>query len=382
MAILPPECVTQTQPHIVLNAPSIDSSTTATTPTVNIQNMLANPDFPPRASSASPQQRKMSEFSQDLLNPGTFHRVNPNTGTGSSSRLFKKIEEMMDLSSPYNHYRCLSPSESNLLQYGGSINLHNLSCMGGNLNIPQSSMMMLPFGSNSYQQQVTPSAGDNSRGSDAILTTQKSVTDHTSSAANCCVPGSGRLLRRQFSLDKDDTSSSSVRNANNNGSISNKLANTASRPMSKQNIIFGDPEHSSMPSINQQMPPPSLANKIQQQTARALGKQNSSSISQDLEKIEESPLSPRQPTPLAESHGDSVRGGNGGPSTQSSLSNSIPFIDSGGSCSSSVSMIPNTMATQHIGPWANVSGSQMSDSVCDTIEISANAESMRQQQNR
>lgn len=152
---------------------------------------------------ASPQPRKLPEISSDsLLNP-CFSRVVPTSSTsagGSASRLYKRIEEIIDLSSPYNHYKCLSPSESNLSQFYDGKFIHK---------------------------------NDNK-------------------------PGSTRLLRRQFSLDRED--------------------GTAMQHLSKSSILEVPVLHETRLSPKVQLP--------------RLHNQNSTSISQDLEKIEEIPLSP------------------------------------------------------------------------------------------
>lgn len=153
---------------------------------------------------ASPQPRKQPELSSEsLLNPTFFNRVVPTTSAsagGSASRLYKRIEEIIDLSSPYNHYKCLSPSESNLSQfYDGKFILKN-----------------------------------------------------------DVKPGSTRLLRRQFSLDRED--------------------GTAMQHLSKPSIL-------EVPVLQETR----LSPKVQ---LPRLHNQNSTSISQDLEKIEEIPLSP------------------------------------------------------------------------------------------
>lgn len=164
-----------------------------------------------KSSSISPQQRKLSELSQDgLLNPANFNRLNPSSSGGSVNRLFRRIEDMMDLSSPYNHYKCLSPSESNLVQ-----------C----------SDIKMQYNTNS-----------------------KFDTNNR--------PGSTRLLRRQFSLDKDDAAAIS---ASNQKQINIEIF------QEKCNLM------------NQM---------VKSQQPRVLHKQNSSSVAQDLEKIEEIPISP------------------------------------------------------------------------------------------
>lgn len=125
-------------------------------------------EFQAKASTPSPQQRKFSEIQEytGLLSAmGSITRMNPSpTGSNASSRFFKKIEEMIDLSSPYNHYKCLSPSETNLTQFADT-------------RIHAFSQLQQP------QQRV----------------------------ADINKPGSGRLLRRQFSLDKGKYTSVSER---------------------------------------------------------------------------------------------------------------------------------------------------------------------------
>lgn len=153
---------------------------------------------------ASPQPRKLPEISSDsLLNPTTVFSRIPTTSAstgGSASRLYKRIEEIIDLSSPYNHYKCLSPSESNLSQFYDGKFIHK---------------------------------SDNK-------------------------PGSTRLLRRQFSLDRED---SIVHQQN-----------------LKTSVLEIPVLHENRLSPKGQLP--------------RLHNQNSTSISQDLEKIEEIPLSP------------------------------------------------------------------------------------------
>lgn len=132
--------------------------------------------------------------------------TSPTSSANSANKLYKKIEELIDLSSPYNHYRCLSPSESNLTQ---------------------------------------------------CITTESRYA-YSGSTRNESRPGSSRLLRRQFSLDRDDTS----------------LSQTY-----KQNLEI--PSH--------QEPRTSPTNL---RGSGRLLKQNSASVAIDLEKIEEIPISP------------------------------------------------------------------------------------------
>lgn len=172
---------------------------------------ISIPEYQSKSSSISPQQRKLSELSQDgLLNPANFNRLNPSSSGGSVNRLFRRIEDMMDLSSPYNHYKCLSPSESNLVHCSDIKMQYNTNSK---------------FDSNNK-------------------------------------PGSTRLLRRQFSLDKDDAS----------GSVSNQKQINIELFQEKCNLM------------NQM---------VKSQQSRGLHKQNSSEfLAQDLEKIEEIPISP------------------------------------------------------------------------------------------
>lgn len=159
-------------------------------------------DYLPKTNTPSPQpksQRKYSEIGDyGLLSAvSNMSRLNPSpTGSTASNRFFKRIEEMIDLSSPYNHYKCLSPSETNLTQY------------------------------------------------------MDARSAFTHSRSDSLKPGSGRLLRRQFSLDKDDAAAL-------------QLSHRARQE----------------------------ANKVQQ--AARMHKQHSISTAQDLEKIEENPISPQ-----------------------------------------------------------------------------------------
>ncbi|XP_063708957.1 uncharacterized protein LOC134837507 [Culicoides brevitarsis] len=153
-------------------------------------------------NTPSPQQRKYSEigeYSGLLSAVGNLNRLNPSpTGSTASTRFFKRIEEMIDLSSPYNHYKCLSPSETNLSQF--------------------------------------------------IDARTSAFTHHRSDSIK---PGSGRLLRRQFSLDKDDAAA--LQQSHRARQEANKAAANAAR----------------------------------------MHKQHSISTAQDLEKIEENPISPQ-----------------------------------------------------------------------------------------
>lgn len=108
-------------------------------------------DYQSKTTSSSPQQRKFSEITDYAGLLGTMgNRLNAGTtsNTPASSRFFKRIEELIDLSSPYNHYKCLSPSETNLTQFNDAR-------------------------THAFTHRADPNK-----------------------------PGSGKMLRRQFSLDK------------------------------------------------------------------------------------------------------------------------------------------------------------------------------------
>lgn len=183
-------------PSLLPNSYSIDSSTT-----MNLSINLSDYKTP----STSPQQRKLADLPHDnLLNPTNFGRFTPSPSSASSNKMYKKFEELLDLSLPYNHYRCLSPSESNLLQ------CHESKYIYG-------------------------------------MTKQDSK------------PGSSRLLRRQFSLDKEDCGSNLTTRSNLDVPF---LHDNRSSP-SPTNIKPG-----------------------------RLHRQTSASVAQDLEKIEEIPISP------------------------------------------------------------------------------------------
>lgn len=160
-----------------------------------------------KTPGTSPQQRKLNDLPHDnLLNPSNFGRFTPSPSSASSSnKVFKKFEEFMDLSLPYNHYRCLSPSESNLTQ-----------CTAEGKYI---------YG----------------------ITKQDSK------------PGSSRLLRRQFSLDREDCHSTVTTRSNLDVPFIHENRST----QSPTNIKPG-----------------------------RLHRQTSASVAQDLEKIEEIPISP------------------------------------------------------------------------------------------
>lgn len=336
-------------------------------------------DFPPRASVslASPGQRKMSEFSQDsLLNPNGFTRMTPSPGA-NSSRLFKKIEEMMDLSSPYNHYRCLS-SDSSIIQCGGNMlgmgsMLQSLAALGGNLSAPAPPPPTVtnPFTSLTIPEQQQQSV-------DGKLNSSTVGAETAGSR-----PGSGRLLRRQFSLDKEEGSNSHAATSFSSSSsaapttLTNNLGNSACLQTNSsvsggsgggagksyaETLLPADTyqKHSSLPSISgQTVIQNNNNNNVKQPPNRtALFKHNSSSMSQDLEKIEENPASPNsiafhhQPCPP--SNHTSV-----GLYSQSSLTSSIPFID-GSSCGSSVSTIPGSSSAAGGAAAAGMGGSTSS----------------------
>ncbi|KAH8277529.1 hypothetical protein KR026_012444 [Drosophila bipectinata] len=253
------------------NSYSLDSNSTNTIS----PNATLCPEFPgskTTPSSTSPQSRKLSELTPDnLLNPNTFNRL-PNSAGGSSSRLYKKIEEMMDLSSPYNHYKCLSPSESNLTQFYDGKYLYGMAGAGvgvagtgsGNSSGPGSGV-----GSSSMMGSGIGSGGVNRYDSK---------------------PGSSRLLRRQFSLDRDDQQAKGEQQHQHSLQASN-YASLVGGAVGGGGGGLG----SGVSGVKSSM----LDIPLLHDTARSpkgtltrAHKQNSASIAQDLEKIEEIPLSP------------------------------------------------------------------------------------------
>lgn len=189
-------------------------------------------DVSSKSQATSPNQRKFSEIPLEtggFLNPiGNFNRMNPSPPNTASARLFKKLEEMIDLSLPYNHYRCLSPSETNLT----------------NPSIDKSHI-------------VSPKS------------------KHMDSGK----PGSSRLLRRQFSLDKDDLTGSQANKNHGNLETISSLVETSRQP---QNFTL---KSQYQPLISSSSLPASSA--VVNIPCNKLQKHQSASVAQDLEKIEE-----------------------------------------------------------------------------------------------
>ncbi|XP_065094305.1 uncharacterized protein LOC135714821 [Ochlerotatus camptorhynchus] len=222
--ITPP--VASDNPHLAQSI-SIDSNSS------NANNYTLNmTDFQSKTAMPSPQARKLSEIVSEttfLSATSSFNRLNPSPPGTTSTRLIKRIEELMDLSSPYNYYKCLSPSESNLSQctenrfHGYQIN--RLDCSSK--------------------------------------------------------PGSTRFLRRQFSLDKDDVSSSM--HTSQKATLDTISSISIDREqLARMGTLSSIPSISSTTSV-------SLGTKQQ----RTIHKQQSASVAQDLEKIEEIPISPQ-----------------------------------------------------------------------------------------
>ncbi|XP_052889070.1 uncharacterized protein LOC128297467 [Anopheles moucheti] len=221
---------------------SIDSSSSNNTFTLNLGDFVQ----PKATPLPSPQTRKLSEVIADgsFLNANAnFDRLNPSpTSTASSTRLFKRIEELIDLSSPYNYYKCLSPSENNLSQCAES-----------------------RYGS--YQLR----------------------SDSCSSK-----PGSTRFLRRQFSLDKDDVGPSSGGATSAGATMSQKATlDTISSISVDREQLARMGTLTSIPSISSTNSSSLPLGGGQKQRGLAMHRQQSASVAQDLEKIEEIPLSPQ-----------------------------------------------------------------------------------------
>uniref|UniRef100_A0A499FT77 Guanylate cyclase n=1 Tax=Anopheles arabiensis TaxID=7173 RepID=A0A499FT77_ANOAR len=243
---------------------SIESSSSNNTFTLN----LGEFGQPKASPLPSPQARKLSEVIADgsFLSAGaTFDRLNPSpsSASASSTRLFKRIEELIDLSSPYNYYKCLSPSENNLSQCTES-----------------------RYGS--YQLR----------------------SDSCSSK-----PGSTRFLRRQFSLDKDDVGPSSGGHGAATLSAKATLDTISSISVDREQLArMGT--LTSIPSISSTNSA-TLPGGGQKQRSLAMHRQQSASVAQDLEKIEEIPLSPQS---FIINH---TGGGGGGSSSTSSLQSEV-----------------------------------------------------------
>uniref|UniRef100_A0A1A9W1L4 Guanylate cyclase n=1 Tax=Glossina brevipalpis TaxID=37001 RepID=A0A1A9W1L4_9MUSC len=274
--ITPPANAEVSSNHLQ-NSYSLDSnSTTTISPNMNLC-----PEFPSKTPSSSPQSRKISDATsatnaaEHLLNPGAnFNRL-PNSAGGSSSRLYKKIEEMLDLSSPYNHYKCLSPSESNLSQFYDGKYIYSTSGSSG--------------------------SGGNTT---TILT---NVINLHGTATRFEKPGSSRLLRRQFSLDRDDTHNKGEYHLQHQHPHQASLQTSYTLSLSTKSSLLDIP----ILQENSRSPKVSLAR---------IHKQNSSSIAQDLEKIEEIPLSP------ASSQQHSSLDSNMNKSPPSTIETSIPLL--------------------------------------------------------
>lgn len=197
-------------------------------------------DASSRSQATSPLTRKFSEIpheSGSFLTPvGSFNRgsLNPSPPGTASGRLFKKLEEMIDLSSPYNHYRCLSPSETNLA-------------------IPPSERF-----------SISPNA--------MMLDAGK--------------PGSSRLLRRQFSLDKDDLNSQKHANLE---TISSLVDSAATMANNKNPNTTMKTSYQPLLTSATSLPGSSGSNLV---STKLHKHQSEASVAQDLEKIEEIPISP------------------------------------------------------------------------------------------
>lgn len=226
------------------NSYSLDSNSTTTTVSPSI---TLYPDLSAKTTSSSPQARKISDptCSEKLLTPGSHTHLNrlPSSTTSSSVKLYKKIEEMFDLSSRYNQYKCLSPSESNLSKLHDSRFMYNMA----NADIIPSNF-------------------------------RRDICGNANNILRCEKAASFRLLRRQFSLDRDD-------------------------PLPKTDFhLHQHQQHPTTTAFLQSLVAKSVLTDVPikaQEISKSpksnilrIHKQNSTSIAQDLEKIEEIPLSP------------------------------------------------------------------------------------------
>ncbi|XP_049547931.1 uncharacterized protein LOC125959165 [Anopheles darlingi] len=260
---VPPEATDATvnveNPAAILSTSfSIDSSSSNNTCTLNLGDFQLGPTKGPTTPTiASPQTRKLSEVIGDSsflsTSSAVFDRHNPSP-TANSTRLFKRIEELIDLSSPYNYYKCLSPSESNLSQCAET--------RYGNYQL---------------------------RASDSSCSSK---------------PGSTRFLRRQFSLDKDDGAGAGPAGSGGvggggigGGSFSQKATlDTVSSISVDREQLARMGTLTSIPSISSTNSTSLGSVTVQKQRNQQLTmhhRQQSASVAQDLEKIEEIPLSPQ-----------------------------------------------------------------------------------------
>lgn len=233
--------------------------------------------------------------------------------------------------------------------------LQNLATLGGNLSVPSPAVPATCTSLTIPEQQTADGKLNSSGGGGGVVV-------HGGFGESVSRPGSGRLLRRQFSLDKDDVNNNSA--TTGRGALSNNLGNSACgrggggaggnvgtvKSYAEPLVLPAETyqKHSSLPSISGQTLISNNNNNNVKTNRTPLFKHNSSSISQDLEKIEEIPGSPH-PAFQAQHRSNTVANHHHnstavvGLYSQSSLTNSIPFID-GSSCSSSVSTIPSSIA--------------------------------------
>lgn len=256
--ITPPQPSDQAINPQIMTTGSLDSSPGINTIPKSISSESASTltvsDYQSKTTSNSPSQRKLSEIHEyaGLLGAMTNTmgaRLNPNnpsptpSATTQSSRLFKRIEEMIDLSSPYNHYKCLSPSETNLSQYMDAR---------------------------------------------ALAFTHRTETTNNK-------PGSGRLLRRQFSLDKGISSLQSMSIPFSPSFSFSQTDDAAALQQSYRARQFekaqADATAAALQKQLQQQE--NAATKNQSTSNQRMHKQHSISTAQDLEKIEENPISPK-----------------------------------------------------------------------------------------
>ncbi|XP_055375408.1 uncharacterized protein LOC129608109 [Condylostylus longicornis] len=279
--ITPPTNTNETPINIMLsNSYSLDSSTTINlSPNIisinsGVPGSVGSSDVS-STKSISPQTRKLSELqtvTENLLIPGSFNRM-PASTSSSSSRIYKRFEEIMDLSLPYNSYKCLSPSENNLSQFMDGKYIYGAH----HGNIGGSSIGVAGVGGSSSGGGTSGMCGGIGGGS----------IKHYDNK-----PGSSRLLRRQFSLDKDDAPSSNQLQQLHAAAASIQQAlNTSNQSVSQTNnyntltTTGGHKQTLDIPILQENRWSP------KGQLGR-LHKQNSQSINQDLEKIEEIPMSP------------------------------------------------------------------------------------------
>lgn len=222
-----------------------------------------------------------SRYGRDSIGGGAGSSIaGTSTSAGNAShsanKLYKKLEEMMDLSSPYNHYRCLSacPSETNLTQFhqqsGVGSEQHRYAYASGS-----------GFGGVSIGGIGGGGGGSSSGGTGGIGSISRLESR----------PGSSRLLRRQFSLDRDDCAQQQQQTAQQQQHQQHHFRHNLEIP-TLQEYQRTSPTNSAKSMCGTALTTGGSCGSNSLLGAGRLLKQHSTSVAVDLEKIEEIPISP------------------------------------------------------------------------------------------